>query len=560
MENIEPKVKEEDEKKEKTLKSKIDGVNDIKESKDKNDVQDNAQGPKDKKDDEDIDEDDNKEPKNKKSEDNEEFLKAMRKIMGFKEKPTIPKYPINKKAQNKFLKDKPFSSVKKISKSIKDYISSEEDKKEITKKITYPSGITKEITKNEKNVIITETINYEGLKEIYINNLKENIDTELKKLIENSFLLYNRKQIIRNIVKKPLSTKALEEKILLWKYYIKDLSKEEKAHLLRKLLYFIGKFSEDVYNEFIKIKEISQAYLLLTIKGIIDKTRNRNSIYLEANKFYMINSLLGYDEDGNPKKKDSDMREDISAILLLGHILLNAKEELNGTGFGYVFLKELKDIFEMYTNSSFIFESIFYGCYDIFEKEDFIFSDKPETYRILWNYFGDYFIDDSFVINFLIQLKYVFGIYRQDEVIKYMHDLVLVRWNVYGILDTIKKKLEIIIGPEEIMDEKEKVEKMDNIDDVMKYIEGDEKPKKKKKKKKNKNKNKINMLDDLLNKNENQNKIEDCIDLDDGLSIISEADSVLDCFKNDIMAETEYNTGNKVIPILSSEFLNKFKK
>ena len=99
---------------------------------------------------------------------------------------------------------------------------------------------------------------------------------------------------------------------------------------------------------------------------------------------------------------------------------------------------------------------------------------------------------------------------------------------------------------------------MDNIDDVMKYIEDDEKPKKKIKKKKNKNK--INMLDDLINKDDSHNKNEDCDDIDNGLSIISEADSVLDCFKSDIIAKTEYNTGNKVIPILSSDFLGRFQE
>ena len=50
------------------------------------------------------------------------------------------------------------------------------------------------------------------------------------------------------------------------------------------------------------------------------------------------------------------------------------------------------------------------------------------------------------------------------------------------------------------------------------------------------------------------------IDIDDSLSIISEADSVLDNFKNDILEETEFNNGNKIIPLLSSEFIKKFQK
>ena len=42
------------------------------------------------------------------------------------------------------------------------------------------------------------------------------------------------------------------------------------------------------------------------------------------------------------------------------------------------------------------------------------------------------------------------------------------------------------------------------------------------------------------------------------LSIISEDDKVLEDFRNDIIAETEYNLGNKITPVLSYEFLNKF--
>lgn len=75
---------------------------------------------------------------------------------------------------------------------------------------------------------------------------------------------------MKNIVKNPLSTKALEEKLLLWKYYIKDLSKEEKAKLIRKLIKYLEKFSERCYNEFLRISEVSKAYILLKSKDIID--------------------------------------------------------------------------------------------------------------------------------------------------------------------------------------------------------------------------------------------------------------------------------------------------
>ena len=392
-----------------------------------------------------------------------------------------------------------------------------------------------------------------------MNNLKNNLDQELKKLIENSFLLFNRKQLIRKIVKNPLSTKALEGKILLWRYYIKELSDEEKAHLIRKLLFYIGKFSDAVFDEFLKIKEISLAYLLIKLKRKIDKKKDKHGGYLAANNFYMFTSHFGYDEDGNPKPEESsETSEEMHAIMLLSQNCLNIKQELNGTGYGLVFLKELKEIFDMYHSVSIIFESIFYECKDIFEN-----NAHPGIYRLMWNFFSDYFIDNPFVINFLTQLKFIYAYYKQDEVVKYIHDLVLVRWNTHQELDRLKTTLENLIGKEEIIDQEEKVENMKNIDDLMKYIEGDEKPKKKKKKKK-KNNNKINMLEELANKyKEANNQSDEEFDLDDnedGLSIITESDSFLNCFKKDIMAETEYNIGNKITPTLSTSFINSFKK
>ncbi len=137
---------------------------------------------------------------------------------------TLPDLPINKKIQKKLLKEH-----SKKNKNNSETAKTEDYEKEITKKIIYPSGIIKTITKNQNNQIINESVDYENIKQNYINNIKDNLDKELIRLIENSFLLYNRRQIIRNIVKKPFSTKVLEEKILLWKYYIKNITKEEKT-------------------------------------------------------------------------------------------------------------------------------------------------------------------------------------------------------------------------------------------------------------------------------------------------------------------------------------------
>ena len=65
-------------------------------------------------------------------------------------------------------------------------------------------------------------------------------------------------------------------------------------------------------------------------------------------------------------------------------------------------------------------------------------------------------------------------------------------------------------------------------------------------------------INNNINNSDNYDDID--IDIDDSLSIVSEADSVLDSFKNDILEETQFNTGNKIIPQLSSQFLNQFQK
>ena len=54
--------------------------------------------------------------KEKKSDD--EFLKTMRELLGFKTKPKMPKFPINKKAQKKYLKEKVFSCVERKSNNL----------------------------------------------------------------------------------------------------------------------------------------------------------------------------------------------------------------------------------------------------------------------------------------------------------------------------------------------------------------------------------------------------------------------------------------------------------
>ena len=487
------------------------------------------------------------------------------------EKVEFPKYEINKKIQKKLVKELPFVFInKKILPSKKDNNSiSSSNKKENTKQFIYSSGIIKIVTKNEKEEIIKETVDYSNLKDSYIQNLKNNLNDELELIVNNSFLLFNRKPNIKKIIKNPLSTKVLSEKILVWKYYIKDLSKEEKAHLLRKLLFYLEKFTNNCFEQFLEIKEVKEAYQFLNAKTLAKNKKEEEEeekILIDKfiNQFNYLNKIIGCDSEGNLNNEINNLDDINLRTLLFTSCCLNMKEEFKGTGYGYVFLRELKDIANMFTNASIIFDSIFQECYSIFDLKEFLNINKIESYRILWNYYSDYFIDNIFVMRFLLQLKYLFSAYKQYDMIKFMNKLVLVKFNIFDTLEKIKQQLNQIIGPAGEFDDFKNIKKMSDIDDIIKYIQEDESKKKKKHKKKKKKiiNNNLNNIDEgEIEDKKDENEDEDYFnDIDDGLSIISEDDSILDDFRNDIIAETEYNLGNKIVPILSTEFLNKFSE
>ena len=480
----------------------------------------------------------------------------------------FPEYDINKKIQKKLLKELPFEFANKKIPSNKIDPKNNEDsnkQKEITKQIAYTSGIIKTIIKNEKDENIHELIDFSKLKQNYIQNLKNDLNNEFELLVNNSFLLYNRKPLIKKIVKNPVSTKVFADKICLWKYYIKNLSNEEKAHLIRKLFFYIEKFINNCFEEFLEIKEIKEVYKLLNPTKILNNSKEDENTLINKliNKFHFLNNLIGCDSEGNPLNNISFEDEINYKTYLFTSCILKKKEEFQGTGCGYVFLKELRDIANMLTNASIIFDDIFQECYKIFDIKEFndininVDVNKIESHRILWNFYSDYFINNIFMMNLFLQLKYLFGMYKQYDIIKFMHKLILVKYNIFDTVKKIKEKLIKMIGPEGDFDDYKNIKKLNNIDDILKYIEDDGNKKSKKHKRKKKKMNSINIEKDNIEeeKDIDENKF---IDIDDGLSIISENDSVLEDFKNDIMAETEYNLGKKIIPILSSDFLNKF--
>ena len=76
---------------------------------------------------------------------------------------------------------------------------------------------------------------------------------------------------------------------------------------------------------------------------------------MQLEQFYMASSMLGYDGNPEESKDKSSFKEEANAMLLLRGNIVNIKEELAGNDFGFVFLKELKLIEDMYIYASISF-------------------------------------------------------------------------------------------------------------------------------------------------------------------------------------------------------------
>ena len=120
----------------------------------------------------------------------------------------------------------------------------------------------------------------------------------------------------------------------------------------------------------------------------------------------------------------------------------------------------------------------------------------------------------------------------------------------YSVDVNDEKGEEVIIETEE----EKKVKEIKDIDELVKYIEGDTKTKKKKKKKKKKE----DPIDILLKLREQNKELDDETVSQSSLSYISQ-DSVFNNFRKDIKKETKDNKFEKIKPQFSKEFISKFK-
>ena len=120
----------------------------------------------------------------------------------------------------------------------------------------------------------------------------------------------------------------------------------------------------------------------------------------------------------------------------------------------------------------------------------------------------------------------------------------------YSVDINDEKGEEIVIETEE----EKKVKEIKDIDELVKYIEGDAKTKKKKKKKRKKE----DPIDILLKLKEENKELDDETLSQSSLSYISQ-DSIFNNFRKDIKKETKDNKYEKIKPKVSKEFVSKFK-
>ena len=239
-------------------------------------------------------------------------------------------------------------------------------------------------------------------------------------------------------------------------------------------------------------------------------------------------------------------------------IYLDIERELKGTGCTFIFLKELRRLYDCLIISE--------NCF----KESILFMFFHNVYNLSGNIFYKYVIENEVVSSLLYQIKLIFeynsddkevinfinkyaidikkdlkqdeyekkiddiynhpefnirveGFYQEyAEIDKYKLDIFPKKVNyVYKKIKDLEKDYKLN-GDEIEYKEDEKVKEIKDLDELAKYLQNDPKKKKKKKKKKE---NPINMLEKL---NINNINLED-----DQVSIVSH-DTIFSNFKADI--------------------------
>ena len=366
-------------------------------------------------------------------------------------------------------------------------------------------------------------------------------DLELHKYMFKVFSKYNYSPIINKICN---NTKESHENLLketfVWDTYISN-------DLCCNMSYDMNKFKNKIIRNYISF--INQ-YLLHIFS--IPKVSECLNILNKKVEFKIHNF-----NNKNKNEKDNE-------------IYLDIEKEFKSNGCSFIFLIELKRLYDCLILSSNYFKYNFENCL-LFEIE-----------KLTKNLFFKYVIENEVVSSLIYQIKLIFSLKKNsnNEILNLINKftinlraeiekenyLIKIFNEIYKNdsskfpekekfnfkeIKFLEKDYELN-GNEIKYKEDEKIKEINDIDELTKYIQGEGVENKKKKKKKKRKENPINILSKI---NYNENK------LDDDLTSIYSHDTIFSNFKKDIQNDMiEGNNFVKNKPILSDKFLEGSKK
>ena len=471
-------------------------------------------------------------------------------------------------------------------------------------KYKLPSGIALTIKNKSKNKEMNFVFDpdFSGLNQKVYQKFKRNIINELDLIIINTKFLFKESTILENFLTLRLAYHYLLDRICLWQYHIKTLNDIEKIKLLRNLLYRLRLFYQKCYEEFMNIHKIKNAYISLrkSLNNIYDKnewrkiifimknilkhdilteienniqnesqTKNKNNSQVESQTESENDSETESENDSENEgqnyqspKKDFKKNKKKKMKPIDNIIKLNIENELNNTGVGLIFIKELDYLYTISLVSWNIFNITFGECFKLLESD--FEGNHIKLECVMLKYFDRYILSHNFISKMFEQLLLIYMLFSKKELVYKLINIALAKVTLSDELEKLEQSIEKRIGKDEKYEEEKKIEECKNLDELMNYINSDNKTKKSKKKKKNKNVDEIEKLCKLYKE---KNFGEDCNEdiyegsvIPDNISVmsgISEADSIVRAFKTDL--KNWKFTGEKLKANLSENFSFDFK-
>ena len=432
-----------------------------------------------------------------------------------------------------------------IQKILEQYESNPNINQEIKQK-KYNSGLALNNYLGENDEMVSSSIDKDSINEELLKKLESSLDSDLDLYIKKLYCKFNYSPIIKKIFGKKINFAQLEKLATLWHFYVEIKIKNDEK--------MMKEFKEKV------LKALTDNIKLL-IRHIFSIMRIREAIYsinyiFQVHYFYIIKEA-----EKKRKEKAMDMRT----------VNIDPMKEISGNGVCFILIKELKRAINMLLYSS---KYLFYSFESLFN------NDFKLLYMTLRKIYYDFFLKNCFFSTLLFNIKSIFIRSNMKEVCDEIDELTLpfeYDFDVKFIKDeyanikfdnseetlfdfkncfdqlgySVDKNDEK--GEEVATEEEKKINEMKDIDELVKYIEGDS-SKKKKKKRKKKKENPINILDQFIMENKN---LDDETLSQSSLSVTS-YDSVVSEFKRDLKEESFDNNIKKIRPNFSQDFQAKF--